>query len=169
MKTIVQYTSANGLYPGIGGIFMSIAFFSVFINFFIDNYSGIIISLLLFIIGYIGFFVRVHIKYDEKQNSLLIEKYFFIKKTKQTYSLHTYRYIQILYTIGKVKQRTYGYIETTWKKTQSKHFDVYIISSDSNNPPVLVKNFIDKKKALIFLKDIASKLQLQAVKSSRKV
>ncbi|MDA3882483.1 MAG: hypothetical protein PF481_04325 [Bacteroidales bacterium] len=168
MKLVVKYTSANGLYPGIGGVFMCIGIFATLINFGLQNYTGILISIILFAIGYIGFFASVSIMHKEEKNALIIHKNFFLKRITETYSLDTYQYVQILYSIKKPQQKTWGYIETTWKKTQSKHFDVYLISSDNNNPPVLIKTFIDKKKALVFLKDIASKLQLQPLKSVRK-
>ncbi|MFO7867764.1 MAG: hypothetical protein R6U95_00520 [Bacteroidales bacterium] len=167
MKLVIKYTNANGLYPGIGGIIVCIAIFVALINFGLQNYSGIFISILIFIIGYVGFFSKVSITHNPKHNSLTIVTDYFFKKTTETYSLDTYQYVQILYTIGRAKQRKFGYLETTWKKTQSKHFDVYIISFDTKCPPVLIKPFVDKNKAFTFLHDIAAQLQLQSLPAKR--
>lgn len=147
MVTISKSITLDGPFRGLGGVLFCVSILIGIVSFGTERYIGFIYAISCFVIGYIGVFTIKCIEYNDKDNSLYIYKDYFIKKFGQKFLLDNYIAIQIQYKIGNPTEKKYGLVSTTLHQTQSKKFDVYLIS---NNEKLFIKQFIDVKKAKEF-------------------
>lgn len=165
MIKISRHTSLEGPQPALGGVLWLTAVFAGIISAGMQAYEGILFSLIAFIVGYFLIFAVKCVVFHEDTRSLHIYLDYFVKRIGDYYPTDNYDAVQILYKIGKPAQKHIGLVDTTYKKTQSKHFDVYLTSADGNS--LLIKEFIDKNKAADFAKNLSDTIDLQQVKAER--
>ncbi|HEX2934457.1 MAG TPA: hypothetical protein VHO72_03820 [Bacteroidales bacterium] len=148
----------NGPATGLGTSLLVISFITGFVSIGTGLYFLSIWALALFVLGCFGLISIESIAIDRKNNSLKLYKDYYIMEFAKWYSIENYSAIRIIYSIDAPKQNTIRGAVTTWQPTQNKSFDVCLISDSADF--LLLKHFIDSKKAKEFQKRIADMTHL---------
>ena len=142
----------NGFSLGLGASLLMVGTIIGFISIGKEYYNGLFICLILVIIACLCMFSIECVSIDKQSNKIRLYKDYFFTKIGKWYKLDDYKAIRIIYSLDTPEQAVIDGASTTWEAVQYKYYDVYMISDYGN---IIIKQFVDYKKAKSFQKDLA--------------